>query len=198
MSNQHSVFSNGQSVVRNGQRTHYSLFIARRSISVKPRRGFTLIELMVVIAIIGTLASGVMMLFADAQRDAKDKRRISDMRQLQRAFELYYVDHQTFPTEAEGANGVISVNGTFIDLMAPYLKGVPSDPSESATFSYYYDGSHRCGDRTFAVVFARQMEKPENANYDTVLGETCSGILDGEGRGGGDASYNIILGYSGG
>ena len=42
------------------------------------------------------------------------------------------------------------------------------------------------------------MDKPENANYSEFLSATCGGVLDGEGRGGGTESYNIIMGNSGG
>jgi len=165
--------------------------------AVKSKLGFTLIELMVVMAIIGMLASIVLTLVSGAQRDAKDKRRIADLQQLQKALELYYVDHQTFPKESEGANGSIGANPTFLSLLGPYLKGTPGDPVNNGTFYYYYDGAHQCGARTYAVVFARQMEKASNANYQTVLNETCAGVLDGEGRGGGEESYTVILGYSG-
>ena len=164
------------------------------------RRGFTLIELIVVIAIIGMLASIVMAVLVGAQKDARDKRRITDVKSLQNALELYYVDHQYFPRESEGANGDVSTNATFHSMLEPYLKGTPADPSGigNGTFFYYYDGAHQCGGREYAVVFARQMDKPENANYGAFLDSVCSGVLDGEGRGGGGESYNILIGYSGG
>lgn len=166
----------------------------------KTTRGFTLVELVVVIAIIGFLASVVLASIAGAQRDARDKRRVADLKQLTTALELYHVDHQTFPRESEGANGNISTNETFQEMLAPYMNAVPLDPAGigSETFSYYYDGAHQCGTRTYAVIFARQMDLAENANYDAFLNTTCSGVLDGEGRGGGEESYNLIIGLSGG
>lgn len=171
------------------------------SASANPARqasGFTLIELIVVIAIIGMLASVVFALLSDAQRDAKDKRRISDLQQIQTALELYYIDHQSYPRESEGVNGNTATNDTFGDAIDQYLSGLPRDPASSVTFHYYYDGSHRCGSRYVAIIFARQMEKSTNANYQEFLTTTCGGIVDGEGRGGGEESYNLILGESGG
>lgn len=162
--------------------------------------GFTLIELIVVIAIIGFLASVVFAVLADARLDARDKRRIEDLKQLERALHLYANDYQSFPRESDGANGDTATNQTFRTLLEPYLQGIPTDPSGigNGTFFYYYDGAHTCGGRSYAVLFARYMDKPENANYDSFLATTCSGILDGEGRGGGTESYNIIIGLSGG
>lgn len=161
-------------------------------------RGFTLVELIVVIAIIGMLFSVVVALFSGAQRDAKDKRRVADLQQLQKALELYHVDHQGFPKESEGANGNTATNATFKNIMAEYLRGTPTDPINNDTFFYYYDGAHQCGDREYAVIFARQMEDPGNANYDEFFDTTCAGVLDGEGRGGGEGSYNIRVGFSSG
>lgn len=165
---------------------------------VQAHRGFTLVELIVVIAIIGVLSSSVLALLSSAQREAKDKRRISDLQQLQRALELYSVDYQGFPKESEGANGNTATNEIFRALIKPYLQGTALDPINNGTFYYYYDGSHQCGSGLFAVIFARQMENPENSNYNDFLNTTCGTLLDGEGRGGGEESYNIKLGRSSG
>lgn len=163
-------------------------------------RGFTIIELLVVVAVIGMLSSVVLALLSDARLDARDKRRIADLQQIQKALELYHVDHATFPRESEGANGNIATNETFKTMLAPHVSGILADPAGvgNATFYYYYDGAHVCGSRSYAVLFARQMDKPANANYDQFLNTTCAGVLDGEGRGGGAESYNLIIGLSGG
>ena len=164
------------------------------------KRAFTLIELLVVIAIIGFITSVVMASLISAQRDARDKRRVSDLKQLQTALELYHTDNQMFPTQAGGANGNISTNTTLLTLLEPYLQGTPIDPAGlgDSTYHYYYDGNHLCGGKRLVVIFARQMDKPENANYDTFLNTSCAGSVEGEGRGGGTESYNIIIGSSSG
>ncbi len=166
---------------------------------MKDYRGFTLIELIVVVAIVGLIASGVLASLTGAQRDARDKRRIQDIKQLEAALQLYYTRYNNYPTEASGANGNVSTNMVFKNAIAPYLNGTANDPiPDSSTFYYYYDGRHNCGGTNYAIIFARQMDKATNANYDTFLNTTCSGVLDGEGRGGGTESYNIIIGSSGG
>ena len=166
---------------------------------MKNARGFTLIELIVVVAILVFVASVTFAGLTGVRLGAHDKHRIDDLEQLEKALNLYANDHNYFPRESDGANGNIATNKTLRTMLEPYMKKIPADPINDAnTFYYYYDGAHRCGDKIFAVVFARQMERPENANYDEFLNTTCSGILDGEGRGGGTESYNIIVGLSGG
>lgn len=162
---------------------------------IKAPKGFTLIELIVVIAIFGMLFSIVLATLTDARLDARDKRRIADLNQLKGALELYYVDNFSYPRESEGANGNIATNETFRTMMQPYVSGILADPVGvgNDTLFYYYDGSHTCGNRKHAVIFARQMDKAENSNYDEFATVTCGGVLDGEGRGGGSESYNVRL-----
>ncbi len=164
----------------------------------KAVRGFTLIELLVVIAIMGFLFSIALAALSTAQRDARDKRRVDDLKQLQNALNLYDNDHNMLPRESDGANGNVTTNSVLRAMLKPYISAMPTDPAGAgnSTFYYYYDGNHNCGGKYYAVIFARQMDKPENANYDAFFNTTCTATLDGEGRGGGTESYNIIVGLS--
>ena len=70
----------------------------------KQNRGFTLIELLVVIAIIGILSSVVLASLNTARQKSRDARRISDMKQIQLALELYFdANGNSYPVQAEGA-----------------------------------------------------------------------------------------------
>lgn len=166
------------------------------------RRGFTLIELLVVVSIMGLMASVILASLTSAQLQAHDKRRVADLKEIEAALNLYYSKYNSYPTEASGANGNMSTNPVFKTLMTGsnprFLQAVPVDPVGlgSPTFYYYYDGKANCGGKEYAVIFARQMDKPENSNYDAFLNTTCSGVVDGEGRGGGTRSYNVIVGNS--
>ena len=65
------------------------------------KHGFTLIELLVVIAIIGSLSALFLPNFMAARERARDSQRKSDLRQIQKAFELYKQDQS--PTAIPGS-----------------------------------------------------------------------------------------------
>jgi len=59
--------------------------------------GFTLIELLVVIAIIGILSGIVIVSMSGARAKARDARRLSDMRQIATALQMYYAQYEKYP-----------------------------------------------------------------------------------------------------
>lgn len=162
------------------------------------KRGFSLIELTIVLACIGGIFATSVAVFSDAGRDANDKQRIADLHELASALHAYKNEHGVFPREQDGANGNSATNETLRTLLGPYLRGVPRDPRNDETFFYYYDGAHRCGEATIAILFARHMENGRNANFTDFERTVCGMIVDGEGRGGGSRSFNVMLGESGG
>ena len=78
-------------------------------------RGFTLIELLVVIAIIGILASVVLASLNSAREKSRDARRVSDVKQLQLALELYFDASSSYPAATSA-------------LAPDYIAAVPQDP----------------------------------------------------------------------
>lgn len=68
----------------------------------KLTKGFTLIELLVVVSIIGMLASVVLVSLQGARNKAKDAKLIAEMRELQKAMELYRLDNSANPYPADG------------------------------------------------------------------------------------------------
>ncbi|PIT91375.1 hypothetical protein COU17_01105 [Candidatus Kaiserbacteria bacterium CG10_big_fil_rev_8_21_14_0_10_49_17] len=97
-------------------------------------RGFTLIELLVVIAIIGLLSSVVLASLNSARAKARDARRVSDLKQLQLALELYYDSNGSYPNPGWGwrsecnAWGGYSPENVIPGLTPAYISVMPSDP----------------------------------------------------------------------
>jgi prepilin-type N-terminal cleavage/methylation domain-containing protein len=99
----------------------------------KKKQGFTLIELLVVVAIIGVLATIVLASLSDARARARDAKRLADIRTIQTALEVYYLDNGTYPLPPRG--------GSFRDLMGT----LPFDPIkgfiDGINYEYVYFGS---------------------------------------------------------
>jgi prepilin-type N-terminal cleavage/methylation domain-containing protein len=99
--------------------------------------GFTLIELLVVIAIIGILSTLAIVALQGARRNARDAKRIYDVRQMQTGLELYFNDLQGYPALLVSGSQIASGSNV-------YMYVVPTAPSPadgdicSSTISYRY------------------------------------------------------------
>lgn len=104
------------------------------------KRGFTLIELLVVIAIIGLLSTLAVVALGSARLKSRDAKRLSDLRQIQTALELYYTDFSVYPNNAgTAAPGATLGVGSYACLNAtgwgaaacvtPLMGVVPSAPT---------------------------------------------------------------------
>lgn len=95
---------------------------------------FTLIELLIVVAIIGILAAIAVPNFLNAQLRAKIARAESDMRNLKTSLESYRMDYNGYPMARSnpitGETGQIKLSNRFIPLTTPinYMGSIPNDP----------------------------------------------------------------------
>jgi len=77
---------------------------------MKNKKGFTLIELLVVVAIIGILATIVLSSLSSARERARDATRLSDIRTIQTALELYNLKTGAYPVTTTPWNGSNTAN----------------------------------------------------------------------------------------
>lgn len=106
------------------------------------KKGFTLVELLVVITIIGILANIGLATFTSAQIKSRDAKRKAHLKQLADAFEAYYNDHAGYPADDGAGNldGFTWGTSQFSDANGTvYMVELPQDPTLGLT--YYYDAA---------------------------------------------------------
>ncbi|MBK6652151.1 MAG: type II secretion system major pseudopilin GspG [Betaproteobacteria bacterium] len=103
--------------------THFKPFAPRQ-------RGFTLIELMVVLVIIGVLAALIVPNVLDRADDARVTAARTDVSNLSQALKLYKLDNQRYPSSEQGLQSLIAKPTTNPVPMnwKPYLEKLPNDP----------------------------------------------------------------------
>jgi len=103
------------------------------------QRGFTLIEIMVVVIIIGVLAGLVAPQFFKSAETARKIAAESDIKRISSQMSLYRLDNFSYPTTAEGINALVSDPGKR-NWNGPYLKDLPLDPWDNE-YQYQFPGS---------------------------------------------------------
>ena len=112
----------------------YKLLLITQKSKDRNNLGFTLIELLVVIAIIGTLSSVILASLNSARVKARDIKRISDLKQIEVALNLYYLDTGHYPREGisgeDTGNGTIcqSCTGGINNILENYMGAITEDP----------------------------------------------------------------------
>ena len=107
--------------------------------------GFTLIELMVVIVIIGLLSTFVVLNVLPAQDTAMVEKAKADVALLEQAVEMYRLDNLSYPTIEQGLEALVTAPA---ELASPeryrkdgYVRRLPTDPWGSP-YQYVQPGEH--------------------------------------------------------
>ncbi len=113
----------------------------------RPKNGFTLLELLVTISIIGILIALGTVSFTTAQRRGRDSRRQNDMTNMRNALEQYYALHTAYPDDCSDAE----------DLAIVLPAGLPVDPKPDSDYTF------RCSYTTYCVCAEMENEGGGNA-----------------------------------
>jgi prepilin-type N-terminal cleavage/methylation domain-containing protein len=148
-------------------------------------RGFSLFEILIVIAIIGILASIALMGLQALRISSRDMQRKSDLSQIQLALRALKDVNGEYP---DFRGGTYIGEGYPIDaVLLPFFPAIPKDPLTGIDegYRYYYDSEIKCygsANETYAMVFALKTERAETANWDTVCPMPPGGA-EGTGKG---------------
>ncbi|MET0979771.1 MAG: prepilin-type N-terminal cleavage/methylation domain-containing protein [Candidatus Saccharimonadales bacterium] len=120
--------------------------------------GFTIVELLIVIVVIGILAAITIVAYNGVQGRARDTQRIADLKGIAKALEVYKINNGAYPTPVSTPNAsswevstngsnvatnflsaLVSTNGVSKVPVDPTNTGVTLNPSfNSATYEYFY------------------------------------------------------------
>jgi len=107
------------------------------------QRGFTLIEMMVVVAIIAILVALLAPNFIRARAQAQTAACEANLKEIATALELYQTDHDAYPVASNQ-----SIDGNTSDPLTPYLRQVPVDPAAGRGSFYSYSVRTAAGGST--------------------------------------------------
>ena len=141
---------------------------------MKKRLAFTLIELIVVVAIMGILTAVVTVSYSGINARGRDAQRINDLTQLKLVLSTYY-NAQT-PTVYVTSVSVATLNGTSdpltTTLVPGYIRAIPLDPSNTGSYLYKYQSLNSAKNFKMTATL-------ENKNNKKGWGVGSSWIADG-------------------
>lgn len=144
----------------------------------KSYKGFTLVELLLVVGILGTLTVAILMNFNPLEqvRKGRDAQRKADLATLQRALEIYHNDNNAYPGST--ADYKISISGwNWGGSWSPYMQKTPKDPISAKTYRYV-SVSNGQGYRVYANL-ERGGKDPQACSSGTACPNVPSGVTCG-------------------
>lgn len=156
----------------------------RQQLQNKNTYGFTIIELLIVIVVIGVLAALVLTSYSSIKGRGHNAVTLNTLQQYTKALTAYKVDHDTFPPTPNGEivclgtgysngcgyNGQGAENEDFNNMMRPYIGNPPNIKPHDTTFSF------GAGAYVFIITGMTYHQ------FDTVRGDTIDGEPATEGQ----------------
>lgn len=146
------------------------------TLHLTPSRGFTLIELMTVIAIIVILTAIVLPNLNAARIKGRDAKRISDLKSIQLALAVYYDSHRStgYPLSLDA----------LVSSATSYLPSMPKDPQLNSSYIYSALGSGTfCDSYHLGAIMEGSAASGSDDNDITSLGTACTrAVVSGSGE----------------
>lgn len=143
------------------------------------KKSFTLVELLLVIAIIGILTTIIIVGLAESRKKGHDSQRMSDLNTVASALANFYSENHFYPSPTS-APAVTNYSELISVLRLDYLSSAPHDPIDDAAtgYVYYYEGT------ATSYMLGACLETNSGATADPMGLTTCSGetyqLVNGE------------------
>lgn len=132
--------------------------------------GFTLLEILVAIAIMLVITAIGVVSYGTVNRRARDTRRVSDMEQIRQALEMYRSDNGFYPAVNTGGFGTVGNLSTLVT--GGYIPALPQDPQSGNT--YQYRALNPSGGNYYGYCVCANLENaPANPGTCSALGGGC-------------------------
>lgn len=176
-------------------------------------KGFTLIEIMVVVGIVSVLSTAVFITFSDARKQSRDQVRVAEINKIAELFKLYEFETGSVPACSQGTliekglpgappsggGSSCADKDAIINFLEENMSGMPHDPLGPGHDQYFYVyDKHKCdttgdgNDDSGKMILFAQLESDTLANKDEVCGKVGNSTSGGNNQG----YYNYHSGYN--
>ena len=137
------------------------------------KHGFTLIEILIAVAIIAILTAIGIVSYNSVNKRARDAKRLGDMEQLRSSLEMYRSDFGYYPAVNPGSFDVASNLSTILTVDNTYLPTIPTDPQSPHLYYYESTGQDPITGKYYGYCLCARLETQ------AVLSSSCTDTLPG-------------------